>query len=95
MTCQNQRVSRPAPESYDQVWACLMTALRQCADAHVAQQEVLPPMIDFLALTGLAMGGEPAVRAAIARLETWIDDWRAGRCAGFGVSNPGCHPGSG
>jgi len=74
-------VGPTSTDSYDKVWAYLMAALRQCADTGIAQREVLPPMIDFVALTGLTIGGEQAVRVAIRRLEQWIEDWNKGRCS--------------
>jgi hypothetical protein len=56
----------------------LTHALQQGGKEGITKQDVLPAVTDFLVSVALIMHGEEGARAVIARIESRIEDWKAG-----------------
>jgi hypothetical protein len=63
---------------YDKAIEILTGAVIKAKASNIALEDFLPPLLDVTAAVALSIDGEEAVRAAIARLESRIADWRAG-----------------
>jgi hypothetical protein len=57
----------------------LTEALQRAGAEGITKQDVIPAVADFLTSIALIMAGEAGVRAVITRMESRIDDWKAGK----------------
>jgi hypothetical protein len=56
----------------------LTEALQTAGKEEITKQDVLPAVADFLVSLALIMAGEEGARAVIMRIESRIEDWKAG-----------------
>ena len=57
----------------------LTEGLQRAGAEGITKQDVIPAVADFLTSIAVIMAGEAGVRAVIARMESRIEDWKAGR----------------
>jgi len=77
---------------YDRVIRIMTEAARKVGRVNISREEFLPALADFTAATALIVQGEECLRAFITRMESRIDDWRAGT---FPAKDAGHHPSAG
>lgn len=84
------QISNKNMDEYDRAFDIMTEALQTMRAEGITKQDALPALVDFVTAVALILAQEAGVRAVTARMESRIDDWRAGR---FPVQDVGFHRG--